>query len=282
MGKKKVLFVSQEIYPYLPETEMSLIGRHLPQKIQEDDKDIRIFMPRFGVINERRHQLHEVIRLSRMNLIVDDFDHQLIIKVGSIQQARMQVYFIDNEDYFPKKKHFHDENGKFFSNNDERMIFFCKGVIETVRKLGWSPDVIHCHGWISSLVPLYIKKLYAEDPLFNKSKIVYSVYDTDFDGTLSSDIVEKLLFESSLQEDDLKGLGKADFVSLNKFAIDYADAVIKVGNNIDKRIVNYIDASAKAVMDHPGGEEGEYAGAYADFYEELHEEVEEGELELTD
>ena len=282
MGKKKVLFVSQEIYPYLPETEMSLIGRHLPQKIQEDDKDIRIFMPRFGVINERRHQLHEVIRLSRMNLIVDDFDHQLIIKVGSIQQARMQVYFIDNEDYFPKKKHFHDENGKFFSNNDERMIFFCKGVIETVRKLGWSPDVIHCHGWISSLVPLYIKKLYADDPLFNKSKIVYSVYDTDFDGTLSSDIVEKLLFESSLQEDDLKGLEKADFVSLNKFAIDYADAVIKVGNNIDKRIVNYIDASAKAVMDHPGGEEGEYAGAYADFYEELHEEVEEGELELTD
>lgn len=282
MGKKKVLFVSQEIYPYLPETEMSLIGRHLPQKIQEDDNDIRIFMPRFGVINERRHQLHEVIRLSRMNLIVDDFDHQLIIKVGSIQQARMQVYFIDNEDYFPKKKHFHDENGKFFPNNDERMIFFCKGVIETVRKLGWSPDVIHCHGWISSLVPLYIKKLYAEDPLFNKSKIVYSVYDTDFDGTLSSDIVEKLLFESSLQEDDLKGLEKADFVSLNKFAIGYADAVIKVGKNIDKRIVNYIDASAKAVMDHPGGEEGEYAGAYADFYEELHEEVEEGELELTD
>ena len=282
MGKKKVLFVSQEIYPYLPETEMSLIGRHLPQKIQEDDKDIRIFMPRFGVINERRHQLHEVIRLSRMNLIVDDFDHQLIIKVGSIQQARMQVYFIDNEDYFPKKKHFHDENGKFFSNNDERMIFFCKGVIETVRKLGWSPDVIHCHGWISALVPLYIKKLYAEDPLFNKSKIVYSVYDTDFDGTLSSDIVEKLLFESSLQEDDLKGLEKADFVSLNKFAIDYADGVIKVGNNIDKRIVNYVDASGKAVMDHPGGEEGEYAGAYTDFYEELYEEVEEGELELTD
>ena len=282
MGKKKVLFVSQEIYPYLPETEMSLIGRHLPQKIQEDDKDIRIFMPRFGVINERRHQLHEVIRLSRMNLIVDDFDHQLIIKVGSIQQARMQVYFIDNEDYFPKKQHFHDENGKFYSNNDERMIFFCKGVIETVRKLGWSPDVIHCHGWISSLVPLYIKKLYAEDPLFNATKIVYSVYDTDFDGALSSDIVEKLLFESSLHADDLKGLEKPDFVSLNKFAIDYADAVIKVGNNIDKRIVNYIDASAKVVMNHPGGQEGEYAAEYASFYEELYEEVEEGELELTE
>ena len=177
---------------------MSLIGRHLPQKIQEDDKDIRIFMPRYGVVNERRHQLHEVIRLSRMNLIVDDFENQLIIKVGSIQSARMQVYFIDNEDYFPKKEYFHDEEGKFFDYNDERMIFFCKGVIETVRKLGWSPDIIHCHGWISSLAPLYIKKLYNEDTLFNNSKVVFSVYDTDFPGELNKEICEKLLFESKL------------------------------------------------------------------------------------
>jgi|TARA_B110000116_G_scaffold267997_1_gene281279 starch synthase len=282
MGKKKVLFVSQEIYPYLPETEMSLIGRHLPQQIQEDGKDIRIFMPRYGVVNERRHQLHEVIRLSRMNLIVDDFDHQLIIKVASIQQARMQVYFIDNEDYFPKKKYFHDEQGSFFENNDERMIFFCKGVIETVRKLGWAPDVIHCHGWISSLVPLYIKKLYKEDPLFSNSKVIFSIYDTDFKGELNSEIGEKLLFESSLNEKDIEGLKTPDFVSLNKFAIDYADAIIKVSNKIDKRILKHIDASGKPVMIHPGGEDGAYASAYADFYEEFYEEVEEGELELTD
>ena len=282
MGKKKVLFVSQEIYPYLPETEMSLIGRHLPQQIQEDDKDIRIFMPRYGMVNERRHQLHEVIRLSRMNLIVDDFDHQLIIKVASIQQARMQVYFIDNEDYFPKKKYFHDEQGKFFENNDERMIFFCKGVIETVRKLGWAPDVIHCHGWISSLVPLYIKKLYKEDPLFSNSKVIFSVYDIDFKGELNSEIVEKLLFESNLNEKDIEGLKTPDFVSLNKFAIDYADAIIKVSNKIDKRILKHIDASGKPMMIHPGGEDGAYVSAYADFYEEFYEEVEEGELELTD
>ena len=204
MGKKKILFVSQEIYPYLPETEMSLIVRHLPQQIQMDEKDIRIFMPRYGVVNERRHQLHEVIRLSRMNLIVDDFDHQLIIKVGSIQSARMQVYFIDNEDYFPKKKYFHDEEGQFFDNNDERMIFFCKGVVETVRKLGWSPDIIHCHGWISSLVPLYIKKLYNEDPLFNNSKVIFSVYDTDFPGELNKEICEKLLFENNLNKKEKK------------------------------------------------------------------------------
>ena len=282
MGKKKVLFVSQEIYPYLPETEMSLIGRHLPQQIQEDDKDIRIFMPRYGMVNERRHQLHEVIRLSRMNLIVDDFDHQLIIKVASIQQARMQVYFIDNEDYFPKKKYFHDEQGKFFENNDERMIFFCKGVIETVRKLGWAPDVIHCHGWISSLVPLYIKKLYKEDPLFSNSKVIFSVYDTDFKGELNSEIGEKLLFESTLNAKDIKGLKTPDFVSLNKFAIDYADAIIKVSNKIDKRISKHIDTSGKPVMIHPGGEDGAYASAYADFYEDFYEEVKEGELELTD
>jgi len=234
------------------------------------------------VVNERRHQLHEVIRLSRMNLIVDDFDHQLIIKVASIQQARMQVYFIDNEDYFPKKKYFHDEQGSFFENNDERMIFFCKGVIETVRKLGWAPDVIHCHGWISSLVPLYIKKLYKEDPLFSNSKVIFSIYDTDFKGELNSEIGEKLLFESSLNEKDIEGLKTPDFVSLNKFAIDYADAIIKVSNKIDKRILKHIDASGKPVMIHPGGEDGAYASAYADFYEEFYEEVEEGELELTD
>ena len=282
MGKKKVLFVSQEICPYLPETQMSLIGRHLPQQIQEDGKDIRIFMPRYGVVNERRHQLHEVIRLSRMNLIVDDFDHQLIIKVGSIQSARMQVYFIDNEDYFPKKQYFHDEEGQFFDNNDERMIFFCKGVVETVRKLGWAPDIIHCHGWISSLVPLYIKKLYNEDPLFNNSKVVFSVYDTDFPGELNKEICEKLLFASNLDKKDIEGLKNPDYISLNKFAIDYADAIIKVGKKIDKRICKHIDSCDKPIMIHPGGEDGVYASVYADFYEELYEEVEEGELELTD
>jgi len=282
MGKKKVLFISQEIYPYLPESEMASIVRHLPQQIQEDDTDIRIFMPRYGVVNERRHQLHEVIRLSRMNLIVDDFDHQLIIKVASIQQARMQVYFIDNEDYFPKKRYFHDENGKFFDNNDERMIFFCKGVIETVRKLGWAPDVIHCHGWISSLVPLYIKKLYKEDPLLRNSKVVYSVYNTGFTGKLNNDIGEKLLFESSLNQADISGLKNPDFIALNKFAIDYSDAIIKVSDNIDKRILRHIDVSKKPVMEHPGGEDGVYASSYSDFYDELFEEVEEEELELTD
>jgi len=171
MESKKVLFVSQEITPYLPETELSLIGRTLPQAIQETGKEIRTFMPKYGSINERRNQLHEVIRLSGMNLIIDDTDHPLIIKVASIQAARMQVYFIDNEDYFNRKQAVIDSKGKFFEDNDERMIFFARGVLETVRKLRWSPDLVHCHGWFTSLVPLYLKNAYREDPLFADSKV---------------------------------------------------------------------------------------------------------------
>ena len=158
MGKKRILYVSQEISPYTKENKRSNFCMNLPQVVQENDNDIRIFMPKFGTINERRHQLHEVIRLSGMNLIIDDFDHQLIIKVASVQQSRMQVYFIDNEEYFPKRHYLNDPEGNFMQNNDERMMFFCKGVIETVKKLGWAPDIIHCNGWFSALVPMYIKK----------------------------------------------------------------------------------------------------------------------------
>ena len=201
MEKKKILYVSQEIFPYMGESDMGSLSGNLPQLMQENGKDIRIFLPRFGTVNERRHQLHEVIRLSGMNLIIDDFDHQLIIKVASIQQQRMQVYFIDNEEYFPRRQMFHDPEGNFLSNNDERMIFYCKGVIETVRKLGWAPDVIHCQGWFTSLVPMYIKKLYSGDPLFEDVKVIYSVFDNTFDGVLSESLPEKLLFEKLEKSD---------------------------------------------------------------------------------
>src|SRR6056297_492631 len=184
MEKTKVLFVSQEITPYLPETEMSVTSRNLSQGVQERGKEIRTFMPRYGCINERRNQLHEVIRLSGMNLIIDDTDHPLIIKVASIQAARMQVYFIDNEDYFQRKATVKDEDGKFFEDNDERIIFFARGVLETVRKLRWSPDIVHCHGWFTSLIPLYLKKSYSDDPLFADSKVIYSLYKDEFDKAL--------------------------------------------------------------------------------------------------
>ncbi|MBU46572.1 MAG: glycogen synthase [Flavobacteriales bacterium] len=263
MEKKRVLYVSQEINPYTGETSMGDVANLLPQKTQENGKDIRIFLPRFGTINERRHQLHEVIRLSGMNLIIDDFDHQLIIKVASIQKLRLQVYFIDNEEYFPSRQMFHDLEDNFMSNNDERMIFYCKGVIETVRKLGWAPDIIHCQGWFASLVPMYIKKLYAQEPLFDNVKVIYSVFETSFDGVLSNSLTEKLLFEK-LEESDVSGIQQSNINNLHKFAIDYADAVVQASANIDKRILSHIKSSGKPFMEYPGAED--YIDAYQDFY----------------
>ena len=175
MGKKRILYVSQEISPYTKENKRSNFCMNLPQVVQEKDNDIRIFMPKFGTINERRHQLHEVIRLSGMNLVINDIDMPLIIKVASIPKERMQVYFIDNEDYFKRKQMLLDTKGKGFKDNDERMIFFTKGVLETVKKLNWSPDVINCHGWFTSLFPLYMKTYFKNEPIFKKSKIVTSV-----------------------------------------------------------------------------------------------------------
>jgi starch synthase len=264
MEKKKVLYISQEICPYMNQSNMGDLCGALPQLMQESGRDIRIFLPRFGTVNERRHQLHEVIRLSGMNLIIDDFDHQLIIKVASIQEQRMQVYFIDNEEFFPRRQMFHDHEGNFMGNNDERMIFYCKGVIETVRKLGWSPDVIHCQGWFTSLVPMYIKKLYSEDPLFENTKVIYSVFDNGYKGKLSDTIIDKLLFED-LEANDLSGLKNLNVNTLNKFAISYSDAVVQASEKINKSVLNSIEDSGKPFLDFPGDEE--YEKEYLNFYE---------------
>ena len=276
--KNRVLYVSQEITPYTGDTEMGNISSLLPQKTQENGKDIRMFLPRFGTINQRRHQLHEVIRLSGMNLIIDDFDHQLIIKVASIQKLRLQVYFIDNEEYFPPKQMFHDLAGNFLQNNDERMIFYCKGVIETVRKLGWAPDIIHCQGWFSALVPMYIKKIYSEEPLFDNVKVIYSVFDNSFDGVLGGSLSEKLLFEK-LESRDVSRIQKPTITNLHKFAVDYADAVVQASPDIDKAVLNHIKSLGKLFLEYPGTEN--YIDSYQDFYsnfivpEEESEELEE-------
>ena len=265
MKKKNVLYVSQEINPYTGETSMGAVANLLPQKTQENGKDIRIFLPRFGTISERRHQLHEVIRLSGMNLIIDDFDHQLIIKVASIQKLRLQVYFIDNEEYFPSKQMFHDKEGNLLLNNDERMIFYCKGVIETVRKLGWAPDIIHCQGWFSSLIPMYIKKVYAEEPLFENVKVIYSVFDNSFDGIKGGNLADKLLFENIEQEDVAK-VQSPTTNNLHRFAIDYSDAVVEASDGIEKELLSYIHCSGKPFMKYPGED---YVDAYEKFYNEL-------------
>ena len=273
MKKARVLFVSQEITPYLEETPMSHIGRYLPQGIQERGREIRTFMPRYGCVNERRNQLHEVIRLSGMNLIINESDHPLIIKVASIQSARMQVYFIDNEDYFSRKQILTDAKGKHFNDNDERSIFFNRGVIETVKKLGWSPDIIHCHGWFSALMPLYIKKAFADDPLFAETKIVYSVYNDEFPGNLDKNFASKIPVEG-VSNKDLKHVSSdPSFVNLTKLAIDNSDGVIYGSENINPDIQKYLKKTGKPTLTFKTPEE--YIDAYSEFYTSVLEGVEE-------
>ena len=266
MEKTKVLFVTQEITPYLKDSHMGMIGRYLPQGIQEKGREIRTFMPRYGNINERRNQLHEVIRLSGMNLIIDDTDHPLIIKVASIQQARMQIYFIDNEDYFQRKYTFHDKNNKFFPDNDERSIFYSRGVIETVKKLGWGPDIIHCHGWMASLVPLYIKKAYCDNPLFSNTKIIISLYDDDFTEIMNKNFGEKVRLDG-INVKDLKHYKTANFVNLMKSAIDFSDGVIIGSPSVNPELMDYLKSTDKPFLSFQPMDK--YVDAFSDFYDEL-------------
>jgi starch synthase len=266
MEKMRVLYVNQEITPYLPETHISKIGRFLPQKTQESGKEIRTFMPRYGLVNERRNQLHEVIRLSGMNLIIDDIDHPLIIKVASIQQARMQVYFIDNEDYFHRKFLFRDKNEKFFEDNDERTVFFSKGVLETVKKLGWAPDIVHINGWFSSLIPLYIRTAYKDNPIFSDLKIVLSLYNDDFSETFKPGFIEKMVM-NGLTESELEHFSDGTYVSLMKGAIDRSDAIIQGSVEINPEILEYAKASGKPMIDYI--EDEDYYVAYNKFYDEI-------------
>lgn len=268
--KARVLFVSQEVTPYLDETPMSIIGRKLPQGIQERGKEIRTFMPKFGVINERRNQLHEVIRLSGMNLIIDNNDHPLIIKVASIQSARMQVYFIDNQEYFERKHILTDKKGVHFADNDERAIFFCRGVIETVKKLGWSPDIVHLHGWMTSLTALYLKKSFKDNPLFSDTKIVYSVYDDEFQNPLHKDFAKKVIHEG-IDKSDVELYKNPTFVNVSKLAIDLSDGVIKGSPKINPEIEKYLKKAGKPVLEYKN--EDEYIDAYSDFYDAVLEEV---------
>lgn len=266
MEKLKVLFVNQEMLPFLPESPMSTTCRRLPQGIQESGKEIRVFLPRFGVINERRHQLHEVIRLSGMNIIIDDTDHPLIIKVASIQAARMQVYFIDNDDYFKRKSPFGIEEGKFFEDNDERAIFYARGVLETVKKLGWVPDVIHCHGWFSALMPLYLKKFYHDDPHFSSTKIVTSLYSDRFEGELSKKLFKKLQYDN-FAADDINGLKKPDYLNLMKNAISHSDAVVMADDELDETLAMHIEATNTPFMPKPS--DGSFVADYSNLYERV-------------
>ena len=269
-SNKKVLFVCSEIFPYLPESDIASIGRYLPQGTQEKKKEIRAFMPRYGCINERKNQLHEVIRLSGMNLIISDVDRPLIIKVASIAAARTQVYFIDNEDYFKRKQLERDEDGVFFEDNDERAIFFARGVLETVKKLRWAPDVIHCHGWISHLLPLKQKKAYKDDPIFSNSKVVVSFYDNLPNETFAKDFMDKARF-GAVSDKDLELLKEPSGINLAKTAAKFADGIILAGENIPTALVSYcrdrglpvLKTKAKSISD------GSYIDEYNAFYDQF-------------
>ena len=271
MDLKKVLYISQEIDPYLPSTPMGIFGRELTQGLQGKGAEVRTFMPKFGAINERRNQLHEVIRLSGLNISIDDTDHPLIIKVATLQPTRLQVYFIDNDDYF-----FHHTPGQALEvdsdaeNNDERCIFFTRGVVETVKKLRWDPEIVHCTGWITSMVPFYLKYFYGDDPAFRTSKIVYSLYNQGFDGTLDARLKEKLVQQGFTEEqlsDIFNSDGKIDYIKLCKIAIDHADAITDSTPDTPSELIEYAKASGKPFLSYDKAQEG--PTAYYDFYKTL-------------
>ncbi len=263
MNGKKILFVSSELVPYLPENQVSLMSYEAPRMVNSNGGQIRIFMPRYGNINERRHQLHEVIRLSGMNLVINDMDMPLIIKVASIPRERIQVYFIDNEEYFKRKATFTDADGNLFPDNDERAIFFAKGVVETVKKLNWSPDIIHVQGWMASLLPLYLRKYYADEPLFADSKIVTSVYGKGYDGELDGEMINKIAFDG-IDTESVSSLSAPDYNNLLKVAVDYSDAIILASEEVSEDLRNHIANLSKPVLPYVSLQEAE--DAYTNFY----------------
>ena len=261
--------MSSEIFPYMPETDISVLGRFLPQGVQESGKEIRSFMPRYGTINERRNQLHEVIRLSGMNLVINNADRPLVIKVSSISSARMQVYFIDNEDYFHRKFIYRDAEGKEFKDNDERAIFFARGVLETVKKLRWKPDIVHCQGWISHILPLYLKKAYDNDPIFTDSKIVLSLYDEP-NYIFKTDLASKIPF-AGISAKDVDAMKAPDGINLARLAIRYSDGVIFGSKDVDANLKKYIASRKLPVLQSPeiSLETAGYIQEYNDFYEQI-------------
>ena len=263
---KKILFINQEITPYVPDSDLSLMGKALPQAMLENGHESRTFMPKWGNINERRGQLHEVIRLSGMNLIIDDTDHPLIIKVASIAQTRIQVYFIDNDDYFAKRQMTIDENGVDYADNGERAIFFARGVLETVKKLRWVPDIIHVQGWMGAVIPLYIKTAYHDEPSFASTKVVTSLFSKSLNSNLDDNFKKSIEFRDAKASLLKKYNDQFDFEELSKLAIDYSDGVIAGCNDVDKKLLKYAADNNIPTLSYPGED---FQNAYEEFYDKI-------------
>ncbi|MDO4311134.1 MAG: glycogen/starch synthase [Prevotella sp.] len=263
---KKILFINQEISPYVPDSELSFMGRNLPQVMQEKGHEIRTFMPKWGNINERRGQLHEVIRLSGMNLIIDDTDHPLIIKVASIQASRLQVYFIDNDDYFTKRQMASDETGEDYPDNGERAIFFARGVLETVKKLRWTPDIIHCQGWMGAVVPLYVKTAYHEEPSFANTKVVTSLFTKSLKKDIGTNFKRCLEFREVNAELLQKYNDNFNFEELGKLAIDYSDGIIEADKDVNEELLAYTQQQNIPLLKYPGED---FSDSYEEFYNKI-------------
>ena len=246
----RILFISQEINPYLPEeTPIRQLNRQLPEYFQSHSYETRTFMPKFGEINERRNQLHEVIRLSGMNLIIEDADHPLLIKVASIQSARIQIYFIDNDDLFHRRKGVIDDNGVEYADNDDRVIFFARGVIETVKKLRWTPNIILCSGWMSALAPLYLKKAFGDEPFFANSKIVLMLDDNEYQKPFPTRFADKLRIEGIANTDVRSIAGfPVGYEELMRLAIDFSDAIVYASPKVNQRLMNYAETKGKPIL----------------------------------
>ena len=268
MANNKILYICQQIVPYLAENEESALCRQLSQAMQEHGNEIRTFMPRYGCVNERRNQLHEVIRLSGMNLIINDDDHQLIIKVSSIPSARIQIYFIDNDDFFSRKATITGEDGKEFEDNDARMMFYARGVIETVKKLQWRPTVVHCHGWFSAIVPLYLRNMFKDDPMLCGAKIVVSLYEDKFTTPLNAELADKLKNEGVVDK-NLASLKTPSYDNLMRFVIDNVDGVVVGSTKADSELLDYARKQGKAILDYQSPEDEDFYDNYDRFYEEL-------------
>lgn len=268
MSKLKILYVSSEINPFLKTSAVSDYVRKLPQAMHDLGMEIRILVPRFGLINERKNRLHEVVRLSGINIAVGDEEKPLIIKVASVPNAKLQVYFIDNEDYFQRKSVFTDKDNRFYPDNDERAIFFCKGVIETVKKLGWAPDIVHCNDWMTSLIPLYLKTTYKNDPMFKDAKTVFTIYDSYFEHKFDSSLPSKVkMFD--IDDLALESLQPFDYTGFIKIAAKYADTVVKAHKNVDQRLQHITDAQGKPVDTTIEEHADTFSDAYYHIYNSL-------------
>lgn len=269
MSKKRVLFITQEMNPYTTLSEISGILRKLPQKTAESGFEIRVLMPKYGTINERRHKLHEVVRLSGMNIIVDDEDYPLIIKVASLPGARLQVYFLDNEEFFKRKFIFNDKDDKPFEDNQERTVFFCKSALETVKKFGWAPDIVHCSGWMTSLVPLFLKTVYKDDPIFADSKAIYSAYENKYESTFTEKFID-LATINNLSKSDLDAYHTDGAITLDVGAISHSDALIMGSENVSDSVKELFEASEMPKMEYQELES--FVPSCMDFYKSMLEE----------